>query len=183
MVTCVGSLLSSCQMGPSLNALANAPRGERVLHEWHGDGVPGKFKIKIDLTQQRAFYYRGNQEVGWSYVATGKEGHGTPAGNYSISEKVVDKYSNIYGVIEDEFGNEIDGDARVGRERIPAGCRFVPAPMPYWMRLTSYGIGMHAGKIPQPGEPASHGCIRLPREMAEIVYENAPPGTPVKIVR
>lgn len=182
LAACGGALLSSCSFGPGLG-IANAQRGERVLYEWYGDGVPGKFRVKIDLNQQRATYYRGKEEVGWSYVATGKEGYGTPAGTYSISEKVVDKHSNIYGIIEDEFGNEVDGDARVGREKIPPGCRFVHAPMPYWMRITSYGIGLHAGRIPQPGEPASHGCIRLPREMAEIVYDNAPPGTPVTIVR
>lgn len=158
-------------------------QADRVLYEWHGDGVPGKFAIRIHLEEQRAYFFRGEQEVGWCFVATGKEGYGTRPGRYSITEKVVDKHSTIYGIIEDEFGNEIDGDARVGREAIPKGARFVHAPMPYWMRLTSYGIGMHAGKIPQPGEPASHGCIRLPREMAEIVYENAPMGTPVTIVR
>ena len=53
--------------------------------------------------------------------------------------------------------------------------------MPYWMRLTGGGIGMHAGLIPQPGLPASHGCIRLPREMAAKLYEVVDTGSKVVI--
>ena len=53
--------------------------------------------------------------------------------------------------------------------------------MPYWMRLTSYGIGMHAGIIPKPGEAASHGCIRLPKELAPVLFESVNVGTPVTI--
>ena len=54
--------------------------------------------------------------------------------------------------------------------------------MPHWMRLTSYGIGMHGGPIPDPGQPASHGCIRLPYEMATLMFEHLPEGTPVTLV-
>jgi lipoprotein-anchoring transpeptidase ErfK/SrfK len=38
---------------------------------------------------------------------------------------------------------------------------------------------MHAGYL--PGYPASHGCIRLPEEMALKFFEDAPVGTPVEI--
>ena len=49
------------------------------------------------------------------------------------------------------------------------------------MRLTSYGIGRHGGLIPQPGEPASHGCIRLPHEFVPVLFDNVRVGTPVRI--
>ena len=55
--------------------------------------------------------------------------------------------------------------------------------MPYWMRLTSYGIGMHVGAIPNPGSPASHGCIRMPEATARLVFASSRIGTPVKIVQ
>jgi hypothetical protein len=55
--------------------------------------------------------------------------------------------------------------------------------MPYWMRLTSYGIGMHGGLIPEPGKPASHGCIRLPKQFVPLLYEAVDIGTPVTITR
>ena len=53
--------------------------------------------------------------------------------------------------------------------------------MPYWMRLTTYGVGLHAGEIPRPGEAASHGCIRLPREFVPQLYEVTKVGTRVRV--
>jgi lipoprotein-anchoring transpeptidase ErfK/SrfK len=53
--------------------------------------------------------------------------------------------------------------------------------MPYWMRLTGSGVGMHAGPIPNPGQPASHGCIRMPLAMAETLFQHVNVGTPVTI--
>ena len=156
-------------------------KAQRVMYEWHDDGGPGEVKVEIDLTSQRAFYTRGGRPIGWSYVATGREGHRTPTGTFKITEKVVDKYSNAYGWIEDEFGNTVIADAKPSTP-VPPGCVYLPAPMPYWMRLTDYGIGMHAGLIPEPGEPASHGCIRLPKTLAPLVHDAVVIGTPVTIV-
>ena len=50
--------------------------------------------------------------------------------------------------------------------------------MPYFLRIHG-GIGMHAGYL--PGYPASHGCIRLPQQMAIEFFKNATVGTPVDI--
>ena len=55
---------------------------------------------------------------------------------------------------------------------------YAGAPMPFWMRIVG-GIGMHKGNL--PGYPASHGCIRLPGEMAEAFYGAVSVGTPVRI--
>ncbi len=156
------------------------PKAEHVLYEWYDDYGPGEVKVKIDLGEQRATYTRGGREIGWSFVATGKEGHGTPSGTFRITEKIVDKYSNRYGWIEDEWGNVTNGDAKPSTP-VPPGERYMPAPMPFWMRLTSYGIGMHAGVIPKPGETASHGCIRLPKAVAPRVFDAVKVGTPVVI--
>lgn len=173
---CAASLAVSCSPLPPLEPV----KAEQVLYEWNDHGGPGKVKVRINLSEQRAYYTRAGQPIGWSYVATGKESHRTPAGSYHITEKIVDKHSNKYGWIEDEFGNVVDGDATSG-QRVPAGCTYVPAPMPYWMRITSYGIGMHAGIIPEPGQPASHGCIRLPKPFAPVLFEAVEVGTPVSI--
>lgn len=152
------------------------------MYEWYDDRGPGKVAIRINLETQRAFYTRGGRPIGWSYVATGKPGHGTPVGSFQITEKVIDKYSNAYGWIEDEFGNVVNGDAQPSTP-VPPGCTYVAAPMPYWMRLTNWGIGMHAGLIPNPGQPASHGCIRLPKPFAPLLFEAVKVGTSVKIER
>jgi lipoprotein-anchoring transpeptidase ErfK/SrfK len=123
---------------------------------------------------------RGGREIGWCYVATGREGFGTKPGTYKISEKVVDKYSNRYGWFENEWGEIVQESARYS-DPVPTGLKYVAAPMPYWMRLTSYGIGLHAGPIPRPGVPVSHGCIRLPAEFAPMLYEVVKTGTVVTI--
>jgi lipoprotein-anchoring transpeptidase ErfK/SrfK len=181
VTTSAGLSLMAC--GP-VNIINKGPlaaqKAEHVLYQWYDDDGPGEVKIRIDLTEQRAFYTRGGRDIGWSYVATGKEGHGTPSGSYRITEKIVDKYSGSYGWIEDEWGNVTNGDA-TPRTRVPEGERYVPAPMPFWMRITGYGIGMHAGVIPKPGETASHGCIRLPKDFAPVLYDSVRVGTPVTI--
>jgi len=151
-----------------------------ALYHWNDDGGPGAVQVRINLSGQRAYFKRGDRPIGWSYVATGKEGHNTPAGNYRVTEKIVDKKSNRYGWIENEVGDTIDHDASPG-DPVPSGARYVAAPMPYWMRLTGYGIGMHAGNIPTPGVPASHGCIRFPKPLAPILFDAVAVGTPVKI--
>ncbi len=155
-------------------------RTQPKLYEWYDDGGLGKVSIRISLPDQIAEFERDGRPIGWSYVATGKEGHGTRPGSYSIMEKIVDKYSNRYGWIEDEFGNVVNPDAKAGA-KVPPGMVYMPAPMPYWMRLTSYGIGMHGGLIPEPGKPASHGCIRLPKQFVTRLFDAVELGTPVVI--
>ena len=174
----IALLATSC--GPVGSVPAHSRADHRVLYKWYDDGGEGKISIRISLTDQIAEFKRGGREIGWCYVATGKEGHGTAPGSYRITEKIEDKYSNIYGWLEDEFGNVTDGDAKAG-QKVPPGMVYVPAPMPHWMRLTSYGVGMHGGVIPEPGQPASHGCIRLPKEFVPVLYESVNVGTPVTI--
>ena len=164
-------------------ALPAVPVQVPVLYEWHAEGLYGEPSVVIDLQMQRAEVFIGGQYAGWSVVATGKEGFGTPAGDYTILEKVVNKHSTLYGRIVDAAGNTVKADADARRDTPPPGGRFLYAPMPYWMRLTWRGIGMHAGPIPRPGNPASHGCIRLPRAFAIQLYQIVRIGTPVRIIR
>ena len=173
----VALVSASCGVG---GAAPITRRPNRPLYQWYDDGGPGKVSIRISLPDQIAEIERGEREIGWCYVATGKEGHGTRPGDYRITEKIEDKYSNRYGWIEDEFGNVVDADAKPS-DRVPEGMVYVPAPMPYWMRITAHGIGMHGGLIPEPGKPASHGCIRMPKEFVPILFDSVDVGTPVTI--
>lgn len=152
------------------------------MHQWHDDGGPEAIRIEIDLSDQIATVKRGEREIGWCFVATGIEGRATRPGSYRVTEKVVDKHSNLYGWIENEYGEVVNNDASPG-DPLQPGERYVPAPMPYWMRLTDYGIGMHVGKIPEPGDTASHGCIRMPRKFVPLLFEQVKIGTPVRIVQ
>ena len=153
------------------------------LYVWHGSGRPGPLSVNIDLSQQKAYLFKNGQNVGWTYVATGRSGYATPTGTFRIMEKIADKRSNKYGMIVDRHGNVVNGNATAGVSRVPPGGHFVGARMPYWMRITGYGVGMHAGPIPYPGSPASHGCIRLPGDMAETIFQHVGVGTRVTIMQ
>lgn len=151
------------------------------MYQWYDDGGPGEVTMKLYLRKQIMEFKRGGCDIGWSFVTTGREGFSTKPGNYRITEKIVDKYSNRYGWTENEWGERVRNPVRYDVQLAP-GERFVPSPMPYWMRLIPYGIGIHAGPIPKPGETASHGCIRLPEEFIPRLFEQVKVGTPVTIV-
>jgi len=149
----------------------------KVQAFWFGGGE-GKRRVVIDLSHQVAQVWAGDTLVGQSPVSTGKEGHGTPDGQYYIQQKNKDHHSNLYGSWVDASG-KYAGDASAGDKK-RKGMRYVAAPMPYFLRLTGSGIGMHAGFV--PGFPASHGCIRLPHNMAEKFFDYLPMGAPVEIM-
>lgn len=149
-----------------------APRGY-----WDGDGITGSPKIVIRLADQRAYYYKGSQLVGVTPISTGTDGHSTPRGSFKVSEKDIDHVSSLYGVIKDRAtGQVINDDADTRKHKAGPGEVFELAPMKYFLRFNG-AIGMHAGFL--PGYPASHGCVRLPEEMAQIFFHNTPLGTPV----
>lgn len=147
----------------------------------HAAKSTAPLRVTIDLSEQAAHIHRGDELIGRIRVATGKPGHRTPTGSFTIIEKTRDKRSNLYGKILDSQGAVVIADADSRRHSPPPGGKFVGAAMPYWMRLTNSGIGMHAGPIPRPGEPASHGCIRMPPGMVQRLFAEAPIGTPVEI--
>jgi hypothetical protein len=146
---------------------------------WDGDGVSGRPSITIDLREQQARFYKDGRLVGVSLISSGREGFGTPVGNYTIIQKNKDHVSNLYGDYVDGLGNVAVANVGVKKDPMPAGSRFRGAPMPYFMRITPTGVGMHAGFL--PGFPASHGCIRMPERMAEIFFANVSHGTPVRV--
>ena len=152
------------------------------MYEWSGDNATGPPSIIIRLDEQKAYFFRGKKQVGWTYVASGKPTHPTPPGQYYVMERTTDKVSNLYGMLLDAKGDVLSSDFNAAKDPIPEGAQFKPAKMPYYARLSDDGVGMHAGKIPKPGATASHGCIRLPNDMAKKFFENVRVGTPVTIL-
>jgi hypothetical protein len=135
------------------------------------------YRVEIDLSQQRAFLLRGRHVVMESPISSGRYGHLTETGSFKVIEKERSHSSSIYGKIVDASGRTIIADADVDM-RVPRGCRFVAAPMPYFMRFHG-ADGMHAGYL--PGYPASHGCVRMPDELAVAFYNAVDVGTPVTV--
>jgi len=135
------------------------------------------YRVEIDLSRQTAFLISGRRVVMQSPVSSGRYGHLTSTGSFKVIEKERSHYSSIYGKIVDAYGRTVIADADVDMH-VPRGCRFVPAPMPYFMRFHG-SDGMHAGYL--PGYPASHGCVRMPDQLAVAFYNAVDVGTPVTV--
>lgn len=139
----------------------------------------GNSALEISLVEQRGVLLVDGAVAMDFPVATGKASHPTPKGAYKIIEKKKDHESNLYGRMVSGEGQTVVSDADTREHPVPEGGRFVGAPMPYWMRLTPNGVGLHVGYV--PGRPASHGCIRLKRDAALQLFDILEPGSPVTI--
>jgi L,D-transpeptidase catalytic domain len=96
--------------------------------------------IVASINDQVAYVYRNGIRIARSSVSTGRPGHRTPTGVFTILEKEVRHTSSIYKGAE----------------------------MPYMERVTWGGIALHAGNL--PGYPDSHGCVRLPLEFSKLLF-------------
>jgi hypothetical protein len=155
----------SVSMAPYLWTLGNAPQAHKdMVAEFGRPGLkPGEFlwasaipdegdtRVVIDRLTQMGYVYKGDKLVGAATVSTAKQGHITPLGEWTILEKRPFYRSKKYD----------------------------NAPMPWMERIDDYGVAMHGG--PNPGYPASHGCIRLPMKFAEKLYGVTKIGTKVLI--
>lgn len=146
---------------------------------WMGDGAKGTPSIRIVLSEQRAYFYKGKQLVGVSVISSGKKGFETPPGEYKVIQKDKSHYSNMYGDYVDEDGNIVQRNVDITKNPMPdEAYAFEGAKMPYFLRFTG-GYGMHAGKL--PGYRASHGCVRMPGAMAEHFFNAAEAGMAVTV--
>jgi len=143
---------------------------------WNDEGVSGSPKIVVHIGEQKAYFYKGKHVVGESTVSTGKPGFSTPPGHYHIVTKDRDHVSSEFGDYVDDYGNVVRSNIDARKDRRPPGTHFDGARMPYAMFFNG-GYAMHQGYVPPFA--ASHGCIRVPKGMAQPFFENAPEGTPV----
>lgn len=119
---------------------------------WAPEVAPvGPLLLVVNLATQRAILFRNGVPIAATTISTGRPGYSTPTGIFTILQKHVVHYSATYD----------------------------NAPMPYMQRLTWRGVALHAGQL--PGYPASHGCIRLPRGFAPLLYDVTKVGMTVVI--
>lgn len=146
---------------------------------WNEAAATGPAAIRIILSDQRAYFYKGQQIIGESVISSGKKGFETPPGTYKVIQKDKNHVSNLYGDYVDEEGNIIQANVDVSKDPMPDDAvAFVGAKMPFFLRFTG-GYGMHAGHL--PGYRASHGCVRMPSAMAEHFFNAAEIGMPVTV--
>lgn len=119
---------------------------------WQPELSPtGPVVVIVSLTEQKLAVYRGGKQIGTSPVSTGKTGHRTPTGVFTILQKDVHHHSSKYH----------------------------NASMPFTERLTWSGIALHAGGL--PGYPESHGCIHISIEFSKLLFSITHIGTAVII--
>ncbi|CAN5215072.1 hypothetical protein BH20VER2_BH20VER2_05970 [soil metagenome] len=138
-------------------------------------------RVTVSLSKQRAFLFNGDELAIDTPISSGKRAGMTPTGNFKIMQKNKDHRSNIYGDFVDAKGRTVRGGVSVRIDSAPSGTRFLGAPMKFFMRLTGDGVGMHVGIL--PGYPASHGCVRMPPQAAEMFFNRVKLGTPVQVVQ
>jgi hypothetical protein len=136
--------------GPVMETVVSLKPGEYV---WVPQIAPqGPMLVVVNVATQKLVAYRNGVPVAVSTVSTGKPGHRTPLGIFTVLQKRARHFSSTYN----------------------------NAPMPFMQRLTWRGIALHGGHL--PGYPASHGCIRLPHEFAQLLFAETDLGMTVVIV-
>ena len=105
--------------------------------------------IRINLAIQHGFYMDGTAELLNFSVCSGKKSTPPPQGHYHNIEKEKEHKSNLHN----------------------------NASMPFFLRLTLDGVGLHQG--PLMGYPSSHGCIRVSSTTAQRLFKECKIGTPV----
>ncbi len=136
-------------------------------------------RVVVSLPKQRAYLLAGDQVAIDTPISSGKRAGMTPAGQFNVLEKDKDHRSSVYGDFKDRAGRTVRSGISARIDSAPSGTHFVGAPMIWFMRLTGDGVGMHIGIL--PGYPASHGCIRMPSQSAEMFFNRVKIGTPVEV--
>jgi L,D-transpeptidase catalytic domain len=141
--------------GPALAQLPILPDPAQLRpgqFAWQPETAPsGPVLVLVSLTEQVARVYRNGIEIGITIVSSGRPGHLTPTGVFTILQKAKVHHSSTY----DE------------------------ASMPFTERLTWDGVALHAGGV--PGYPSSHGCVHLPLAFAQLLFDVTAVGTTVVI--
>ena len=141
--------------------------------------TPENSRVRVSLAKQRAFLLLGDEIVIDSPVSSGKRARMTPSGSFHVLEKDKAHHSSVYGDFKDASGRTVRSGVSSRIDSAPSGTHFVGAEMKWFMRLTDEGVGMHVGIL--PGYPASHGCVRMPSQAAEMFYNHVKVGTPVVV--
>ena len=133
--------------------------------------------VEIYLQEQMAYLLQNGRPVLASPISSGRYGHLTKTGLFTILDKERSHYSSMYGKIVDARGNTVVADADAEMQ-VPHGGKFIPASMHYFVRFNG-GDGMYAGYL--PGYPASHGCVRMPEQYAIAFFNAVQVGTAVTV--
>ena len=185
-----GALLvcsGACAFSAPFSGLFGVKKASESLHRQDPPKVsprvldrvtPANARVLVLLGKQRAYLLVDNEVAIDTPISSGKAAGMTPTGSFRVQEKDPDHRSNLYGNFVDGKGRVVRAGVSARIDSAPSGTHFEGAPMYYFMRI-SEGVGMHVGIL--PGYPASHGCIRMPTEIAPMFYQKVKIGTPVEV--
>jgi len=159
--------------------LINKQDQPKVVPRLMETATPDNTHVIVSLSKQRAYLLVGDEIALDTPISSGKRAGMTPTGNFTVLEKDPNHFSSIFGSFVDNSGRTVRGGVSLKIDSAPSGTHYVGAPMKWFMRLTQDGVGMHVGIL--PGYPASHGCVRLPVDIAPLIYQKVKVGTPVEI--
>lgn len=151
----------------------------RVVPEVYMKSSPENTRVVINLATQRAFLMVGTEVCIDTPISSGKRGAPTPAGTFAVIEKIKNHQSSTYGSFVDKRARTVRSGISMKLDAAPAGTHYVADPMAFFCRFTDAGFGIHGGIL--PGYPAAHGSVRVPQDVARLIYEKVRIGTPVEI--
>src|SRR3974390_108652 len=128
-------------IGPQDAARARGGGGESAIQSIDTRTAGEPVLAIVSLQRRRIPIFAGQGWIVRAPVSSGQKGRETPAGIFTVIEKEAEHYSNLY---DDAF-------------------------MPHMQRLTWSGIALHGGVL--PGYAASHGCVRMPFDFAERLFD------------
>ena len=178
----VAGAASAQLFGPKMkkpNELISKQAPLKVNQSVMAQATPDNVHIVVSIPKQRAYLMVGDQIAADEPISSGKRGHETPHGHFSVMEKDPNHHSSLYGDFVDGRGRVVRAGVSAHIDSAPSGTHFAGAPMKWFLRLTGEGVGMHIGIL--PGYPASHGCVRESPEGALLFYNHAKVGTPVDV--
>lgn len=142
----------------------------------------GPVKIDVSLASSTAqLLTKDDRVLAEMDVSGGLPGHATPPGRFRVMEKLPLKRSNLYGqYVAKDTREVVVARAWEHGGKKPEGTVYQGIAMPFWLRLTSDGVGMHVGGFHR-GQPSSHGCIRCPEDCQKFFWERSKVGTPVQV--
>jgi hypothetical protein len=178
LIPMMNRLSQFCALAATLAALSGCSTVSEMVTSNLPEKHSGRPSIVVSLREQEAYLYRGKNRTASSRISSGREGYRTPVGRFQVMRKDEDHRSSVYGDYVDASGKVVKANVDIRRDRKPPHSRFVGAPMPYFLEF-SPGYGLHQGYL--PGEPASHGCIRMPYWKARQFYNAVHLGTVVVI--
>lgn len=151
----------------------------RVVPEVYMKSLPENTRIIVNLATQRALLMVGAEVCIDTPISSGKRSAPTPVGTFSVLEKSKSHQSATYGSFVDKRARTVRSGISMKLDAAPAGTHYVADPMAFFCRFTDAGFGIHGGIL--PGYPAAHGSVRVPQDVARLIYEKVRIGTPVEI--